>query len=190
MVIDVTSSAILPRHVMQDLRISAQSYPMNLAETASTFAELIVSSAAIEAARDPEERRVLLANRLDDAVAYLMNLPARFLFESRFYAERAKGQLTPGELNALMEQAQREAYADSLAVYHPYFWVGLLPLTSQPFCNFPYTFGHLFSAACTRMKAEGPALRPVCGYGYGQQGRRGRSRSIWAKTTDDALTRA
>ncbi|NLN27267.1 MAG: M3 family oligoendopeptidase [Firmicutes bacterium] len=148
-------------YVMQDLRISAQSYPMNLAETASTFAELIVSSAAIEAARDPEERRVLLANRLDDAVAYLMNLPARFLFESRFYAERAKGQLTPGELNALMEQAQREAYADSLAVYHPYFWASKLHfyLTSQPFYNFPYTFGYLFSAALyARAKAEGPAF--------------------------------
>src|SRR5690606_39763160 len=82
-------------------------------------------------------------------------------FESRFYAERAKGQLTPGELNALMEQAQREAYADSLAVYHPYFWASKLHfyLTSQPFYNFPYTFGYLFSAALyARAKAEGPAF--------------------------------
>lgn len=146
-------------HVMEDLRIAVQDYPMNLAETASTFAELIVSSAAIEAATDPGQRRVLLAQRLNDAVAYLMNIPARFLFESRFYAARAKGQLTPQELNELMEGAQREAYADGLTVYHPHFWASKLHfyLTYQPFYNFPYTFGYMFSAALyARAKAEGP----------------------------------
>lgn len=146
-------------YVMRDLRVAAQDYPMNLAETASTFAELIVSSAAIDAATDGNERRVLLAKRLDDAVAYLMNIPARFIFESRFYAARAKGQLTPQELNELMEGAQREAYAEGLSVYHPYFWASKLHfyLTYQPFYNFPYTFGYLFSAALyARAKAEGP----------------------------------
>lgn len=148
-------------HVMDDLRILAQDYPMNLAETASTFAELVVSSAAIEQASDPEERKVLLTQRLDDAVAYLMNIHARFLFETRFYAERAKSQLSLEELNALMEQAQREAFADGLETYHPYFWASKLHfyITGQPFYNFPYTFGYLFSAAIyAQAKAEGPTF--------------------------------
>src|SRR5690606_28970082 len=92
--------------VMKDLRHMARSYPMNLAETASTFAELLVSSAAIREANDPEQRSVLLAQRLDDAVAYLMNIHARFLFETRFYERRKEGLLSVDELNNLMVEAQ------------------------------------------------------------------------------------
>lgn len=148
-------------HVMKDLRELAKEYPMNLAETASTFAELIVSSAAIEQATEPEERKVLLAQRLDDAVAYLMNIHARFLFETRFYGRRRKGQLSVDELNSLMEEAQKEAFADGLECYHPYFWASKLHfyITAQPFYNFPYTFGYLFSAAIyARAKEEGPTF--------------------------------
>lgn len=148
-------------HVMNDLRLLAQEYPMNLAETASTFAELIVSSAAIEQATDANDRKVILAQRLDDAVAFLMNIHARFLFETRFYERRKQGQLSVEELNALMEAAQKEAYADGLEAYHPYFWASKLHfyITGQPFYNFPYTFGYLFSAAIyARAKEEGPTF--------------------------------
>ncbi|MFZ5815633.1 MAG: M3 family oligoendopeptidase [Bacillota bacterium] len=148
-------------HVMFDLPALAQDYAMNVAETASTFAEMLVSSAAIKAAATREEKVALLNNRLGEATAYLMNIHARFLFETRFYERRAKGLLSIPELNALMETAQREAYRDALETYHPLFWAskGHFYGTSMPFYNFPYTFGYLFSAGIyARAMAEGPAF--------------------------------
>src|SRR5690606_39678368 len=92
-------------------------------------------------------------------VAFLMNILSRFLFERRFYEARAEGPLTVEELNRLMVEAQREAYCDELGEYHPLFWPSKLHfyLTNQPFYNFPYTFGYLFSTGLYgRTQAEGP----------------------------------
>jgi len=147
--------------LMFDLPFLVQDYAMNVAETASTFAELIVSSAAVQSAASPEEKVAVLGARLDNSVALLMNIHARFLFETRFYERRANGLLSVAELNALMEEAQREAYADGLQTYHPLFWAskGHFYGTQQPFYNFPYTFGFLFSAGIyARALAEGPAF--------------------------------
>lgn len=125
-----------------------QNYAMNVAETASTLAELVIMDAAIQQASSEEERLVLLDEKLNSAASYLMNIHARFLFETRFYAARAKGQLSVEELDGLMVEAQRESYRGSLGTYHPLFWAskGHFYFTGAPFYNFPYTFGYLFSA--------------------------------------------
>jgi oligoendopeptidase F len=136
------------QYVMEDLPPFAQNYAMNVAETASTFAELIVSDAALKAATSKEERIALLDEKVERAVAFFMNIHARFLFETRFYAERKTGYVSVERLNQLMEEAQREAYRDALGEYHPHFWASKLHfyITDVPFYNFPYTFGFLFSS--------------------------------------------
>jgi oligoendopeptidase F len=147
--------------VMNDLPQMAQGYAMNVAETASTFAEMIVADAALKAAPTKEERIALLADKIERAVAFFMNIHARFLFETRFYAERKKGLLSVERLNELMVTAQKEAFRDSLTEYHPLFWASKLHFysTGQPFYNFPYTFGYLFSSGVyARAMAEGPAF--------------------------------
>ncbi|CAG5076728.1 Putative oligoendopeptidase [Thermobacillus xylanilyticus] len=149
------------QHVMNDLPPFAQEYAMNVAETASTFAEWIVSDSAVQAASDPAEKLALLDDQLQRAVAFFMNIRARFLFETRFYERRREGLLSADELCALMEEAQREAYAGALGVWHPHFWASKLHfyLTDVPFYNFPYTFGFLFSSGIyARAAAEGPAF--------------------------------
>jgi len=130
-----------------DLPYPYQQYGMNVAETASTLAEMIVADAAYETAKDPQEKRVMLDDKVSRSCAFLMNLHARFLFETRFYEKRREGYLLPSELSELMEGAQKEAYANSLKSYHPLFWASKLHFysTDVPFYNFPYTFGYLFS---------------------------------------------
>lgn len=122
-------------------------YAMNVAETASTFAEMIVSDAAVNNAKTKEEKLVLLEDKIQRSVAFFMNIHARYLFETRFYEERKQGIVSKARLNKLMEEAQKEAYADSLEEYHPLFWGSKLHffITGVPFYNFPYTFGYLFS---------------------------------------------
>ncbi len=149
------------QHVMNDLPQMAQGYAMNVAETASTFAELIVSDAAVKAAKEPNERLALLEDKVNRGVAFFMNIHSRFIFETGFYAERKKGLVSIERLNELMVDAQKKAYLNSLDVYHPYFWESKLHffITGVPFYNFPYTFGYLFSSGVyARALAEGPAF--------------------------------
>ncbi len=122
-------------------------YAMGVAETASTFAEMIVADAAVKAAESNEEKIALLEDKIQRSVAFFMNIHARFLFETRFYEERKDGIVPVERLNQLMEEAQREAYGDALETVHPRFWASKLHfyITEVPFYNFPYTFGYLFS---------------------------------------------
>jgi oligoendopeptidase F len=136
------------QHVMNDMEPLAQRYAMNVAETASTFAELIVADAAVKTAADAEERLVLLEDKIQRSVAFFMNIHSRFIFETNFYNERSKGLVSVDRLKELMVDAQKSAYKDSLSEYHPHFWASKLHfyITGVPFYNFPYTFGYLFSA--------------------------------------------
>jgi len=134
-------------HVMKDLPSLNRGYAMNVAETASTFAETIIGNATVENAKSKEEKAALLGSKLEGATAMFLNIHARFLFEDAFYKERAQGIVSEKRLNELMVEAQKEAYDDSLASYHPHFWCSKLHffIDSVPFYNFPYTFGYLFS---------------------------------------------
>lgn len=149
------------QQVMWDLPPLAQNYAMNVAETASTFAEMIVADAAVKHASSDEERLVLLEDKVQQTVAFFMNIHARFIFEKNFYEARKKGLLSVDALNSLMLEAQKEAYRDALAEYEPQFWASKLHfyITSYPFYNFPYTFGYLFSLSVyARAMQEGPAF--------------------------------
>lgn len=133
--------------VMRDLPYGAQRYTSSVAETASTFNETIVRDASLNAATNNRERLGILSTKLDDATAFLMNIRARFDFEVAFFEQRARQHLSVDELNELMLQAQKTAFKDGLASYHPLFWASKLHfyITRAPFYNFPYTFGYLFS---------------------------------------------
>jgi pepF/M3 family oligoendopeptidase len=149
------------QHVMNDLAPLNQQYAMNVAETASTFAEMVVADAALSSARTGAEKLVLLEDKLRRAATLLMNIQCRFLFETRFYDERAKGIVSVERLNALMEGAQKDAFAGVLDRLHPHFWASKLHFytTRVPFYNFPYTFGFLFSAGVyAKAVAAGPAF--------------------------------
>ncbi|MBY0123872.1 M3 family oligoendopeptidase [Bacillus sp. S/N-304-OC-R1] len=134
-------------YAMRDLHLLNRNYAMNVAETASTLAEMIVSDASVKNAKSEQEKIALLEDKIQRTVALLMNIHARFLFETRFYEERKSGLVSKERLNLLMEEAQKEAYGEALGEYHPTFWASKLHfyITGVPFYNFPYTFGFLFS---------------------------------------------
>ncbi|KHD86819.1 M3 family oligoendopeptidase [Heyndrickxia ginsengihumi] len=133
--------------VLHEIHPLKRNYAMNVAETASTFAEMVIADAAVKQAASKEEKLVLLEDKIQRSVALLMNIHARFLFETAFYEERKAGYVHKERLNELMIDAQKTAYGDALGQYHPQFWSSKLHfyITDTPFYNFPYTFGYLFS---------------------------------------------
>lgn len=147
--------------LMRGIPVLNQRYAMNVAETASTFAEMIVFDAMVKGASTEEEKLALLEEKIQNSVAFFMNIHARFLFETRFYDKRKSGLLDAEEISDLMVKAQKEAYCDALTSYHPHFWASKLHfyITGTPFYNFPYTFGYMFSTGLyVRALQEGPAF--------------------------------
>ncbi len=136
-------------HVLRSQPYLLQDYPMNLAETASTFAEAILGDKRLADAKSPQSKLGILNNMLSDSVAFLMNIHARFIFENQFHTERAECELTSERLTEIMLAAQKEAYCDAFAEgeWSTAFWANKLHfyITGWPFYNFPYTFGYLLS---------------------------------------------
>lgn len=146
-------------YVLKNQPQALQSYVMCTAETASTFAEEIINEYLMENAPTPQQRLSLLDKSLSDSMIMLMNIHARFLFESQFYTLRQKGEVRIEQLNELMVQAQKDAFLDQLAEYDPRFWANKLHfyISGLSFYNFPYTFGYLFSTGLfAQTKAQGP----------------------------------
>ncbi|HSX11917.1 MAG TPA: M3 family oligoendopeptidase, partial [Rhabdochlamydiaceae bacterium] len=132
---------------LHNLPFFQQNCGMNVAETASTFAEMVFIDGAIKEAKDKAEKLSLLDDKLRRAIQFFMNIHARYLFELNFYEERKMGFVSAQRLSQLMEEAQKKAYLESLSDYFPQFWASKLHFyyTEVPFYNFPYTFGFLFS---------------------------------------------
>lgn len=151
-------------HLLTALRPCAQTYPMTLAETASTFAESILADGLMaDPGLDEDQRAFLLEGSLSHAPSFLLNIPVRFKFESRFYEERAAGTVPVSRIKQLMTEAQLDVFGDTLdpARVDPWFWASKLHffITELSFYNFPYTFGYLLSSALFQeFKREGPAF--------------------------------
>jgi pepF/M3 family oligoendopeptidase len=149
--------------VLRDRPFFASRYPMTLAETASIFSELLVTDAALSLSNDPQERLMLIEQKLQSPYTFFCDIHCRYLFERSFYRERKNGTVGKDRLNELMIDAQRKAFGGLLdeSGYHPLFWASKLHfyLSDQPFYNFPYTFGFLFAGGVyDRAKREGSAF--------------------------------
>jgi len=137
----------------------ASSYPMTLAETASTFGE----SLFLEGLRQDPACDALLSAAIADVEAnrlhsFLVNIPVRFAFEKAFYTERSAGEVSVRRLKELMVESQRKYYGETLGETDPYFWASKLHffITDLSFYNFPYAFGYLLSRAMFfQFKKEG-----------------------------------
>ena len=135
-------------------------YPMNLAETASIFAETVVNDAALAQATEPQERLMLLDQKLQTAYGMFCDLRSRYLFDRAFYVERGSGVVGKERLNELMIESQKKAFGSLLdeSGYHTLFWCTKLRffISDLPLYNFPYTFGYLFAGGVyDRAQKEG-----------------------------------
>ena len=134
------------------------SYPMTLAETASTFAETIVKQDMISKCTDSEKIQILDLD-LQDVSQVLVDILCRFYFEKSVFEERKKGELNADDFCRLMKDAQEKSYGNGLnSERHEYIWAvkSHYYSTGLDFYNFPYAFGQLFAVGLyARYQKEG-----------------------------------
>lgn len=137
-----------------------QGYSMPVAETASTFNEVLVMETAIAEATDKEEKIALIESQLMDACQIIADIYSRFLFEKSVFDNRPAEFMSADRMCALMLEAQKTAYGDGLDhnVLHPYMWLckGHYYSGGLSFYNYPYAFGGLFARGLyAKYKKEG-----------------------------------
>jgi oligoendopeptidase F len=153
-------------HLLRDVRPYGRIYPMTLAETASTFGELLLTNGMLDDPSISDEQRAMMFDvEIGHGAVYLLDIPVRYEFEKAFYEERKSGELSISRLKELMIDTQRRILGDVLLPggEDPYFWASKLHfyITGLTFYNFPYTFGFLLSRGLFAMfKKDGVDFVP------------------------------
>jgi oligoendopeptidase F len=119
------------------------STPLTLAETASVFGEMLTFRALLNAAKTPAERKTLLAGKVEDMINTVVRQIAFYDFECKLHAARAKGELTPEDINALWMSVQGESLGPAFEFMPGYetFWSYIPHFVHSPFYVYAYAFG-------------------------------------------------
>lgn len=138
-------------------------YTMPLAEAASIFCQSLVTNRLLETST-PENRFAILENNLMNFTQMLIEILARYTFETNLFERRKDGALSVNELKQLLVNAQDFAYGSAMSEEkHPYMWISK-PHYYFPdfhFYNFPYPFALLFSKGLSFIyEKEGPDFVP------------------------------
>ncbi|QSX06421.1 M3 family oligoendopeptidase [Sedimentibacter sp. zth1] len=124
------------------------SYPMPLAETASTFCEQVLKGELVKEI-SKEEKLSFLSFSILSAVAVTVDILSRYYFETEFFERRKDHTLSVEEIKEIMIDAQKKSYGDGLdsKYLNPYMWLNKVHYyyAERNFYNFPYAFGLLFS---------------------------------------------
>jgi len=133
-----------------------------LAETASVFAEMVMTDKLLAQETDPGVRRDILAGAVDDIYATVMRQAYFVIFEKAAHAAIMQNK-SPQELNAIYMENLREQFGDSLEIGEEFQheWVSIPHIYSTPFYCYAYSFGQLLVLALyRRYQQEGDAFKP------------------------------
>ncbi|MEO1238836.1 MAG: M3 family oligoendopeptidase [Pseudomonadota bacterium] len=119
------------------------STPLTLAETASVFGEMLTFRSLLDAAKDPAEKKVLLAGKVEDMINTVVRQIAFYDFECKLHDARRGGELTPDDINALWMSVQGESLGPAFTFMEGYetFWSYIPHFVHSPFYVYAYAFG-------------------------------------------------
>ena len=119
------------------------STPLTLAETASVFGEMLTFRKLLAAAKTPQERKVLLAGKVESMINTVVRQIAFYDFECKLHAARAEGELTPDQINAIWMSVQGESLGPVFEFMDGYetFWSYIPHFVHSPFYVYAYAFG-------------------------------------------------
>ena len=119
------------------------STPLTLAETASVFGEMLTFRKLLGTAETPEQKKVLLAGKVEDMINTVVRQIAFYDFEVKLHEARRGGELTPDDINALWMSVQAESLGPVFEFAEGYetFWSYIPHFVHSPFYVYAYAFG-------------------------------------------------
>ena len=133
-----------------------------LAETASTFGEMMLVDRLLATEKDESVRQTMLFRQVDDAYATVMR-QAQFAIFERLAHELVQQGATVDELsNAYLENLHGQ-FGDAIEVSDEFRWewVSIPHIYHTPFYVYAYTFGQLLVLSLYQQyKIEGEAFKP------------------------------
>ncbi|GIV62878.1 MAG: M3 family oligoendopeptidase [Chloroflexota bacterium] len=133
-----------------------------LAETASTFGEMLLIDRLLKTESDPAVRRDLLFRQIDDAYATIQRQVFFALFERDAHEMVHQGASVDELANAYMENLRRQ-FGDAVEVSDEFRWewVSIPHIFDVPFYVYAYAFGQLLVFSLYQQyKAEGDSFKP------------------------------
>ena len=117
--------------------------PLTLAETASVFGEQLTFRALLDAEREPRQRRVMLAGKVEDMLNTVVRQIAFYEFERQVHDERRSGELTAERLGEIWLAVQSESLGPAFDFDQGYrtFWCYIPHFIHSPFYVYAYAFG-------------------------------------------------
>jgi oligoendopeptidase F len=137
--------------------------PLTLAETASIFGEGLTFERLLREC-GPEERRALLAGRIEDALNTVVRQIAFHRFETRFHAAREQGELSAEQIGQLWLEVMAESLGPAVTLNPGYehYWAYVSHFVHAPFYVYAYAFGDLLvSALMEKRRQDPPAFAPL-----------------------------
>jgi oligoendopeptidase F len=128
-----------------DKPISVQHAPLPLAETASVFGEMLLND-KISNKVSNKEKKILLAEQVDDFYATIMRQAYFTLFEISAHEMISKNNATTiDELAQLYMDNLKEQFGDSVKISEDfkYEWLYIPHIYHSPFYCYAYSFGNL-----------------------------------------------
>ena len=133
-----------------------------LAETASTFGEMMLTEKLLAEETDEAVRRDILFKQMDDAFATILRQVYFALFEREAHAMIQKNA-SVDELSAAYMENLKEQFGDSVELSDEFKWewVSIPHIYHTPFYVYAYSFGQLLVFSLYQQyKAEGQAFKP------------------------------
>jgi len=133
-----------------------------LAETASTFGEMMLTDKLLAAEKSKSVRRDMLFKQADDAYATIMRQAYFALFEKRAH-EMIQKNASVDELCAAYMENLNEQFGDAVELSDEFKWewVSIPHIYHAPFYVYAYSFGQLLVFSLYQQyKAEGESFKP------------------------------
>ena len=133
-----------------------------LAETASTFGEMMLTDRLLAEESDEDVRRDILFKQVDDAYATIMRQSYFALFEKEAH-EMVVNNASVDEIAAAYMENLKEQFGDSLELSDEFKWewVSIPHIYHTPFYVYAYAFGQLLVLSLYKQfKKEGESFKP------------------------------
>jgi oligoendopeptidase F len=133
-----------------------------LAETASTFGEMMLTEKLLAEEKDESVRRDILSKQVDDAYATIMRQSYFALFEKQAH-EMIQKNASVNDLAAAYMDNLKEQFGDSVELSDEFKWewVSIPHIYRTPFYVYAYAFGQLLVFSLyQQFKAEGESFKP------------------------------